>query len=170
MVGNEREIYTYKRTIEENKELIKKYPFLHPVNSIDHGSMWINEEMNKPWKEDYDYSYTLLDDMPNGWNYTFGIQMCDEIIEALKLDGVPLKDYKVQQVKEKFGGLRWYDIGGKNHVRDVVRKYEELSEEICCCCGKPATYYSVGWVLYWCDNCIEKNNPKGYRKIEPPEK
>lgn len=139
--------YHYRRTKEQNKILIEKYPWLCP------------------YVEDFDYSCTLLDAMPDGWNYTFGEQMCEEILEALKLDNIPVEQYKVLQVKEKYGSLRWYDNGGK-HVDEVLRKYENISEQICCRCGKPATHYSTGWILYWCKDCIEGDHSDNYKPLK----
>ena len=59
-----------ERNIQENKELIKRYPFLLPRNR------WTGEVA-----EDYDYHYTELDGMPDGWRIAFGKQMCEEIRE-----------------------------------------------------------------------------------------
>ena len=57
---------------EYNKQLIEKYPFLMPYN------IWTGEPI-----EDYDYEYTWLDDMPDGWRNAFGLQMCEELKQAL---------------------------------------------------------------------------------------
>ena len=53
---------------EYNKQLVKKYPFLLPRNR------WTGKV-----PKEYDYSYTELDDMPDGWRKAFGEQMCEEI-------------------------------------------------------------------------------------------
>ena len=63
----------YSFTIEENRKLCKEYPWLYPRN------VWTDEPI-----KDFDYSYTLLDDMPNGWRIAFGKQMCEEINNVLK--------------------------------------------------------------------------------------
>ena len=57
---------------EKNKELVEKYPFLMPHNR------WTDHI-----PEDYDYSYTELDAMPDGWRKAFGERMCEEIREEL---------------------------------------------------------------------------------------
>lgn len=66
------------RTTEENRKLIEKYPFLYPRYK------WSMHEL-----EDYDYSFTELDEMPYGWRKTFGEEMCEEIAEILKRCGAP---------------------------------------------------------------------------------
>lgn len=57
---------------EENKALIERFPFLLPRNR------WTDEI-----PDDFNYDYTELDAMPNGWRIAFGEQMCEEIAEAL---------------------------------------------------------------------------------------
>jgi len=157
-----------RRTISQNKELIEKYPWLHPHDSINHGSMWLDAEKNKLWDEHYDYSFTQLDDMPDGWNYTFGEQMCEEILQALKLDGIDPKNYHVEQVKEKYGSLRWYDSGRSPRIHKIVSKYEDLSEHICANCGMPATHMTRGWIGYYCKDCASKINEKAGRNYCVP--
>lgn len=49
---------------ESNQELIERFPFLIPRNR------WTGKV-----PEDYDYSYTELDSMPDGWRKAFGEQM-----------------------------------------------------------------------------------------------
>ena len=77
--------------IENNKELIEKYPFLLPRN------VWTGKV-----SEDYDYSYTLLDDMPEGWKNCFGEIMCEIIKDALVKNNY-LEKYRISQIKEKYG-------------------------------------------------------------------
>ena len=88
-----------QRNKEENKRLIERFPFLMPHNR------WTDEE-----PEDFDYSYTELDAMPDGWRKAFGEQMCEEIREELvRVDY--LQKYRITQIKEKYETLRWYDFG-----------------------------------------------------------
>lgn len=136
-------------TKEKNKRLVEKHPYLIPTD----------EYTSKPL-DNYDYSSTLLDDMPPGWKIAFGERMCDEITEILKQYDY-LDKYKVVQVKEKFGQLRWYDDGSLpdgeyGKINDVLMKYEHLSERTCVCCGKPATKMSTGWISPYCDECAAK--------------
>ena len=52
---------------ERNKALVERYPFLLPRYE------WSQEPL-----DDYDYEFTNLDDIPQGWVKSFGIQMCEE--------------------------------------------------------------------------------------------
>lgn len=131
---------------EYNKQLIEQYPFLMPYNILT----------GKPI-EDYDYEYIWLDDMPDGWRNAFGLQMCEELKQALLEEGGEklLSEYKIVQIKEKFGYLRWYDSWTTNKVQDIIRKYEDLSARTCIQCGKPATRITTGWIAPYCDECID---------------
>ena len=53
---------------------------------------------------------------------------------------------EICQVKEKFGGLRWYINGATKEVHDIISKYEGLSYEICEECGEPGVQRSGGWI------------------------
>ena len=131
-----------EKIIAENKRLVEEYPFLMPRNRF-------TDEI----PDDYDYTYTELDDMPDGWRKAFGEQMCAEIKEAL---GPNVDDYRVIQIKEKYGQLRWYGMNSNEKVFEIIDKYSQLSEHICVSCGAPATKISLGWICPWCDECASK--------------
>lgn len=135
-----------EETRENNRELCKKYPFLIPHNR------WTDKI-----PEDWNYEYTELDDMPDGWRIAFGEQMCEELKDALVAEGGTelLNSYRISQIKEKYGELRWYDFGNTKKGYDIINKYAHLSEHTCIKCGAPATQISTGWISPWCDECAE---------------
>ena len=135
-----------KRTKEENIELCKRYPFLIPRNR------WTGEIAR-----DYDYSYTEIDALGEGWFKAFGLQICEEIRNAL-IEANYLDKYRIIDIKEKYGSLRWYDAGAPEKVYKIIRKYEKLSEEVCYNCGKPSVGYTPGWILFLCEDCGKKEN------------
>lgn len=58
----------------------------------------------------------------------------------------------VSQVKEKFGGLRFYYHGGDDYVEAVVDLVERLSESICELCGAPGLIRERnGWLSARCE-------------------
>lgn len=129
-----------------NKQLIAKYPWLLPRNR------WTGEVV-----EDYDYSYTELDDMPDGWRAAFGEQMCEEIQQALNMMESDIADtFRIMQIKEKYGSLCFYTNWLTDQIREIIYKYEKLSAHICISCGAPATKMSTGWISPYCDKCAEK--------------
>lgn len=128
---------------EYNKQLCEKYPFLLPRNR------WTGKV-----PADYDYSYTEFDDMPDGWRKAFGEKMCEEIKQELEEKGI-LHQYRISQIKEKYGELCWYDFGCTTKIlREIIPKYEKLSTRTCIKCGKPATRITLGWISPYCDDCF----------------
>jgi hypothetical protein len=57
----------------------------------------------------------------------------------------------VAQVKEKFGGLRFYYDGGDETVHGMVRMAEVWADSSCEKCGKPGTRRGGGWIRTLCD-------------------
>lgn len=60
-------------------------------------------------------------------------------------------DVVVAQIKEKFGGLRFYYDGGDDTVDGMVRMAESWAARTCEQCGKPGTSRSGGWIQTLCD-------------------
>lgn len=68
--------------------------------------------------------------------------------------------YKVDQIKEKFGGLRYYvtlsdDVTEeqRNQIYDLIDKAEARSVETCDVCGNPGEHgtTSRGWIVTRCN-------------------
>ena len=57
-----------------------------------------------------------------------------------------------QQVKEKFGELRFYYIGGDDEIEGMVRMAEAMSMVTCEVCGSPGQLRSGGWIRTLCDD------------------
>jgi len=119
----------------------------------------------KDWKEQLSYNYPLM--FPNHWALpAVGIGW-RPIIEAMCKDIAAIdKDSRVRvlQVKEKFGGLRFYfTIDGVKTVTDdpmwkslneIVAAGEDLASKTCEYCGKPGSPSSVGgWAKTLCETC-----------------
>lgn len=107
--------------IEYNKALIARYPFLLPRN------VWTDKVA-----DDFNYAHTLMDAMPEGWRIAWGDKLLEEIREELVKYNY-LDEYRVIQIKEKYGTLRWYDAGipiGKlsDTYREVSAGLEEVVE------------------------------------------
>jgi len=56
----------------------------------------------------------------------------------------------LDQVKEKFGTLRFYYTGGDDHIRGMVTMAESMSGVTCETCGNPGTSTSGGWIKTVC--------------------
>ncbi len=97
-------------------------------------------------------SYTKLDALDSGWRKAFGIYICKDLKKALLADGgrKRLRRYRIDQVKEKFGELCWYDNGGNRETNRIIAKYAYISRHTCITCGKSADYMTKGWIEPYC--------------------
>lgn len=57
----------------------------------------------------------------------------------------------VTQIKEKFGGLRFYYNGGDDTIDGMVRMAESWASNACEECGVPGQSRSGGWIKTLCD-------------------
>lgn len=64
------------------------------------------------------------------------------------------------QVKEKFGGLRFYMTYSDDYMRGVIALAESLSFEICQTCGQPGQRRSGSWMATLCDHCSDLKEVK----------
>ena len=62
----------------------------------------------------------------------------------------------VEQIKEKFGGLRFYYQGGDDEISGMVRMAEAWADHSCEECGSPGTRRSGGWIRTLCDKHEEE--------------
>ncbi len=63
-------------------------------------------------------------------------------------------EIEINQIKEKFGGLRIYYYGGDDIVTGIVEMAERHSLSTCENCGKPAECKSYGQLIKTlCSNC-----------------
>ena len=65
--------------------------------------------------------------------------------------GEGCKPVIVHQIKEKFGGLRFYYEGGDDTVDGMVRMAESWAARSCEECGKPGKSRDGGWIRTLCD-------------------
>lgn len=126
---------------EYNKSLAKRFPWLIPPE----------------YKKNGYYGWTWLDAMETGWRLAFGIQMCEEIQKELERINY-VDEYVVLDVKEKWAELRWTSGGVpiESKILDIIDKYEKMSKTTCVDCGKQATYESTGYILPFCESCVER--------------
>jgi len=66
----------------------------------------------------------------------------------------------LDQVKEKFGTLRFYYTGGDDYVRGLVTMAESMSAITCETCGNPGTQTRGGWIKTICEPCNTKKETK----------
>jgi hypothetical protein len=72
--------------------------------------------------------------------------MEDDIVVTPKLDWI-----RIAQIKEKFGGLRFYYDGGDEYIHGLVSMAESWADRSCETCGDRGERRSGGWVRTLCD-------------------
>ena len=92
-----------------------------------------------------------------GWFYLINelSQQVEIIANQQKNDGCADDDLPiVVQVKEKFGGLRFYMRNQTEAISSLIEAAEAKSYRVCEVCGQPgATYRDDGWYRTECDSC-----------------
>lgn len=103
----------------------------------------------------------------DGW-YDIIREICKEMIKIRDLTGI---QFIAEQVKEKFGLLRFYfkDDGRllklskkeRKHwvdkIHSIVTELEAKSGTVCEFCGNPGRIRPRGWVHTFCDDCNDKH-------------
>ncbi len=110
----------------------------------------------------------------DGWywlidNLCHSIQgYCDSRIDSIGFSGHDLasdvleramSQFQVEavQVKEKFGGLRFYISSGDDMVYGMIHLAEDMSYHICEECGASENVKQTrGWIKSLCPKCMEK--------------
>jgi len=88
-----------------------------------------------------------------GW-YPILEKLCANIqhhIDWKVKQGQDIAQVEVQQIKEKFGGLRFYYSGGDDHIHGMVQMAESFADTLCEDCGGLGTRRSGGWIRTLCD-------------------
>ncbi|MCA1806515.1 MAG: hypothetical protein LC687_01425 [Actinobacteria bacterium] len=121
---------------QNTKSLFENFAFFRPDKSLQETLMSFGFECGDGW---FDLIYKLCEDLAD-----------------MEL---PM-DFEVIQVKEKFGGLRFYINGATEDVFDRINKAEEESYTICENCGEPSEgpERTKGWVSTLCETCKAKSN------------
>lgn len=158
------------------KALADEFPFMRRGLSIE-------EQQEKGYIDDLYGAFGL--DCNNGW-YQLIRDMCAEITAAYEAVGEPV-DIVVDQVKEKYGTLRFYyhpkgqpiaihafdSLSGGPSLRvrpgrseiyqkvaEIVDRYEEMSGHVCEICGAPGCLRTdLRWILTLCDEHYQKRVP-----------
>ena len=82
-----------------------------------------------------------------------GRRELSEVIPQVTLD----------QVKEKFGTLRFYYSGGDDYISGLVTMAESMSAITCESCGNPGERTGGGWIKTICEPCEDKRSAE-YKK------
>ena len=135
---------------ELEKQLFKRFPKLFP-----------KEDRGNTMKSLMGFGFECDD----GWYHLID-NLCETIQSYIDANGV--EQITVEQVKEKFGGLRfYYSSCGDELIRGMVWHAEHYSYHLCEMCGKPAeidTTYS--YVQTLCPKHKEQRDRKIKKRME----
>lgn len=109
----------------------------------------------------------MLTRIPDGWGRWIRCKRgwYPLIIETDRRLAALCPEYELQQVKQKWGTLRYYCDPCPDHRDDLWETFETIAEEaearsrtICEVCGGGGDAASNGnWVMTLCDNCITRS-------------
>ena len=134
------------------------YPIIEAlVGNIDHYTKWRRNmranDLRKQRAKDKGMEALITfmvgkkDRVPSDWD----IERAEDAMEN-GIDITPKVDWiHVQQIKEKFGGLRFYYDGGNDEISGMVRMAEAWADQTCEVCGNKGKHRSGGWIRTLCD-------------------
>ena len=135
---------------ELEQSLILKYPHIF-------------QDVDKPMQVSCMYWGIAVGD---GW-FNILSNVCEKITEHENtpeiLEKIKNKEYdkvKAQQIKEKFGGLRFYISGGDEKIRSFIDEVEKSSWKICEECSQPGKQTKSGWIRTLCEKCADERYKK----------
>jgi hypothetical protein len=98
----------------------------------------------------------------DGW-YNILNQLMGNIqhhIDWKNRNGEVVPQVTLDQVKEKFGTLRFYYSGGDDIIDGMVRMAESMSGVTCEGCGNVGERRGGGWIHTYCEPCEEQREKK----------
>lgn len=133
---------------ENEEKLFNRFKFFKPERPASEALMCFGFECSDGW-------FDLI------W------KLCEDVEKELSKQGSPKEktkrllqnygDFEVVQVKEKFGGLRFYTNGSTKEINNLINKAESMSLVTCEECGKPGkNQANKGWIETLCDECRSK--------------
>jgi hypothetical protein len=122
---------------ELDKQLCEKYPkiFANRNGDLTETCMYWGLSVGDGW---YDLIDTLCENIQS---YIDNNSSETRVIPQVVAD----------QVKEKFGTLRFYTSGGDRLIDGMIWFAESMSSRICETCGKPGKLRNSGWLVTLCD-------------------
>lgn len=136
---------------ELDNELVKKYPkiFADRYGDMKTTAMCWGFECGDGW-------YNILDSLCSNiqshidWQNGQRAQLLENNAYKVRVPAF-VEQVIAEQVKEKFGGLRFYYQGGDDRIFGMVRMAESWAARTCEECGNPGIIRSGGWIKTLCD-------------------
>ncbi len=84
----------------------------------------------------------------------------------LPTDAPNFPQIEATQVKEKFGGLRFYVNHYDDYIRGLIDMAESMSLRTCETCGNPGKPNEDGWIITLCDPCRKEYEDRINRRLQ----
>jgi hypothetical protein len=95
--------------------------------------------------------------------------VADLVREIREIDEARGTSSKLQQIKEKFGGLRFYLQEATHDHWEAISQAESKSLETCEECGAPGLTYNDGWLRILCrEDALKRWEDRPEWKAEKP--
>lgn len=107
-------------------------------------------------------------DCGDGWFQILN-QLCNNIqhhINWKNKDGEVVAQVVADQVKEKFGTLRFYYTGGDDYISGLVSMAESMSGVTCEECGAPGESGGSGWITTLCETHRAEREQKRAERLK----
>lgn len=99
----------------------------------------------------------------DGW-YELIDTLCEQLQTLCDDENIDAEEpfqVKAFQVKEKWGGLRFYVNNGSSMMSEVISMAERMSRRVCYNCGSmDRVTFTKGWIVPLCHSCMEKEKNK----------
>ena len=130
---------------ELDKKLCEKYPkiFKNRNGSMQETCMYWGFSHDDGWFDIIDSLCASIQNHINNKRYQFREMSQEDFDEEHQVVAA--------QVKEKFGGLRFYVDGGDDWVYGAISMAESISYRTCEVCGAPGKTRGTGWIRTTCD-------------------
>jgi hypothetical protein len=145
-------------TPEKESQLIAKYPKIFGGSLIDGGLA-----CGDGWYDLLDVlCFQIQQSVDNAvssqaWRLKNGKASQEEVVPEEELQVV------AAQVKEKFGGLRFYVDNGNDRIYGLISMAESMSYRICEDCGNPGKSGGRGWIRTLCDPCRDAFSKRKFK-------
>lgn len=177
----DRKIYIGEKPMQEEvQELLNQEEMVLPIQfGFECGDGWymlLDELMAdienriknvNRWRKTGKHKYKFLEKwsynlrIHSGYKQKFRKRLGEWIEKTAPRIYLPPLTIQIDQIKEKFGGLRFYYSGGDDEIAGMVSLAENLSYHICESCGNTKDIgYTKGWITTMCKECYEKNPKK----------
>lgn len=138
-----------------NREWVKKPKWL--FNTLNYLNQKVGINIGSSFKKYLDTDKKDVYYRFNSISSKIFVWLIDKLTTSKLVEGQRYPQLEAVQVKEKFGGLRFYVINANEEQQSVINFAESLSYSICETCGSTHNVTQTeGWVYTRCEKCMNE--------------